>query len=364
MDGDGKVYVVLVFVFFFAVVGFVLFFFILTRSQPIGGKCTGNNECDPGLVCSSGFCRVPVGGACTTITDCESGAKECRSLSPGQETTCNPSGTGSLGDPCGNAIGNMACASSFVCDNLPPTSSTAKQPTFTCVIPDGDYGCQNSNSCTSNANCVNGQCVVPPPPAPLAIGNPIATFTSIGSNIARAQIGVNVERESRYQRLPINDRLIYDGKYLDAGNAGLMVNGKLVNDTVYSQLVSYDGYIYGLREGKLYRIDYATFRAYPQSLPLSNLTFISATLDDNGLWVQNATQGHFYVSTNAWTPVEKVRLDRGRWRIYGGNANLYQEQENLEDPYSNNVAVDWDGNLIYPEGNVRVKVFGKEVSYY
>jgi hypothetical protein len=349
-DDDGsRAFIVLFLVAIIVILGFFIFFFIFRRSQPIAGSCNGTDQCDPGLICASGTCRVPLSGECTTITDCESSAQECRSLKAGLPPTCNYA-TGSLGSACGNQIGNNACASAFVCDFM-ASSSVSQQPSFTCVIPNCKTGCEGNNAlCLNGSTCSSsGQCVP-------AAGCPMLASPPTPSNLAIPKA------VSLYQRLPINDRIIYDNKYLDATNEGLKLNGVLVSNKIYQQLFTFDGYLYALAPigGTVVRLDYGTFRETTISLPIRDINYVSSTLDDNAVWVQGSNTGSLYTTKNGWKKGVSERIKPGNYRVYGGNASLYHETTETEPK----VAVDWEGNLLYSKGNERIRIVGQQVLYY
>ena len=101
--------------------------------KQVGEVCALNADCDAGLICDLGVCKVVSGGICTVDTQCTS-TQECIGGS------CQ--NKGSVGGACtvdGNCMGN------FVCDNN------------LCKIDTGE-DCTASTQCKTGTACLSGTC--------------------------------------------------------------------------------------------------------------------------------------------------------------------------------------------------------------
>lgn len=89
-------------------------------TNPVGGACTGNNNCNTGLVCNNLVCKQPPVGSCSSSSDCMSGY------------VC--AGGSCLGTSGATCSSNAECIGSYKCSNT------------TCQLI----------TCTTESDCLNG----------------------------------------------------------------------------------------------------------------------------------------------------------------------------------------------------------------
>ncbi len=115
-------------------------------SAPLGGLCSGNSDCAPGLVCVESTCR----SFCGEPSDCGGVASACNQVSHGSEPVkgwsicsiaCNPA------DPpnAAGANGLVACPAGMACFSLDPSDG-----------PKGSTSCFPAGAAQEGAACMTG----------------------------------------------------------------------------------------------------------------------------------------------------------------------------------------------------------------
>lgn len=143
-----------------------------------GGICTTTQQCAAGLNCIGGICVSPIGGTCSNLSDCISGATACFNgicvNTPlggiGQSAPCQSNLTNQNGIckvPIGGTCSQLSdCVSSAISclNNIcvassgqggigqpPPCQPGLIEHNGICLVP-------SNGRCTSNSNCISGNC--------------------------------------------------------------------------------------------------------------------------------------------------------------------------------------------------------------
>ena len=109
-NSSSSILVIIIFIFILIILGVVIWFIVMMRPKntvPLFGACTHQNDCAPGLVCSTwslsqtgSVCLEGISGACDMTSDCATGLvctdKVCVTL---PTTTSQPIQTLNFVDP-------------------------------------------------------------------------------------------------------------------------------------------------------------------------------------------------------------------------------------------------------------------------
>jgi len=154
------VIIVIVVIVIVAIIVWLLFFLPGSPARVgQGASCTSNNNCNSGLVCSAGKCRIAPEGLCTSNGQCSNGYV-CDDL------TCH----GALGALCS---GDAQCAQPFICDGgvcnyeactisshcRDATKEECKAGLCTLLL---QQTCATDSQCSvggATNNCVGGKCL-------------------------------------------------------------------------------------------------------------------------------------------------------------------------------------------------------------
>ena len=328
---DGVIVAVLV-ILVVVVVGIIIFVVVRER-RPHGTTCdpASSTTCDSGLTCdtTTRTCKVPIGGTCTVLSDCVTGTVECRPLT-GTNSVCQSAATGTLGQSCSVHVGATSCLTGLTCDNLTTSGSQ------TCRRPDGQ-------PCTANTDCLTGStcstttnvCTsTSNPPAPLFAPQPMsymappplpsAAMPPVSYMAPPLPVSYALPPPIPYASPPVVDLIYHAGRVLQVLPDGRIVEERSGRthrtDLPLSRVVTFNGYLYGLAQGRLFELaggtDETQWRWELAEWAPSSLVFISASHDGQTLWLQTPHEGYIVRKKQSAQP-QRADLTPGTWRVYG-----------------------------------------------
>lgn len=168
-----------------------------TGTQPVGGPCLGNAQCQSGLCKVLGFPNGYCTQSCASVADCPLGStcgtdptdssgttKICMATCPvaGAGGGCR---TGYVCEKRGSTTGAAMCQPGCVSATTCGTAGTCDSRGFCCGS--SGYACCEGTTCDNGLLCAsNGYCAAPPPdagPGPGGIGDPCSVPQSCASNV-------------------------------------------------------------------------------------------------------------------------------------------------------------------------------------
>jgi hypothetical protein len=125
-------------------------------------QCLHTTDCLAGEVCSSNACTAPT--ACTTSTDCSGSNPYCNPVT-GYCVECDASTQCSAGESCYGGIcvvpttctHDASCPTGDVCEPLNTTNYSGWKDQ---CLPDNPSGALGGAPCSSNAQCLSGNCLL------------------------------------------------------------------------------------------------------------------------------------------------------------------------------------------------------------
>lgn len=340
MNVDLLLFLAIIFILVLSIIAIVIIIFVHPKKLKVGNTCDiNNNNCDEGLVCDKGICKVPLGGTCTSLNNCISGSTFCF------QGTCSnaiPSGVGGT-CPC---LDGLTCEGGFCKVPLdgPCTINTD------CVIEatDGcvDNICSNGSNNSSTTNDT--------------ITNPCTdTSCSPGMICALSRItNLNNDDLFPYINVSIADITMSGNKiYLLHDNGQITIISSNKNKTVQNKLgrstgthlieiLSIGNKMFGLdNQGRLFlRVlrdksqnitgEYENpniWKWYFANWAMFPITHMSRTLDDSYIWFQNNSRGELYkIDYRLDIKLDMIEENlQGLIREYGRSKNTYLELDTI-----------------------------------
>ena len=350
--------------------------------------CQLDDQCNTGLTCSGGRCKVQIGGTCSNINECVIGATACKN------GTCISTSLGDIGDNCTNdddcestlACQNMVCKSKLgnSCENLSdcvkeanvclnnicaekegglndpcPCAEGLECHNDICKVPAGN-ACNIDNDCPLGHICSKNKldpcrvCMVGP-----TLGQPCTDLghCSLGLSCGKSQVleRVNGDDQQRYEfkDLGIVDMFKFCGFFhLLMSNGTIIVDkGNMIstiqNDTKMCRIVNFDGFLLGIDTDKqklhVMQLDKKRkskfkWKWVPVSWFNETLIHMDTTNDTKILWLQSPlksgdTQGWFVTPHGPGKcfedtiPMKEKILSQGVIRTHGRNDLTYVETD-------------------------------------
>lgn len=153
--------VIVVIILIIFIIGW-LFWWLFNRNKPksaLGGTCSNNDNCESGLSCSNGICKLNPGRQCNSDSDCSTNGApgRCLTSSPGSNIKICAAAVSKSGGVCN---GSTLCDTGLnCCSGTCRTSCTAPPGTAPGgpIIPTTSGSNSTTTTCLVDVNCPAGQ---------------------------------------------------------------------------------------------------------------------------------------------------------------------------------------------------------------
>ncbi len=357
---------------------------------PLNSPCQLDDQCNTGLTCSGGRCKVQIGGTCTNISECVIGATACKN------NVCISTSLGGIGNNCTT---DADCESSLACQNMVCKSKLGEtcETVSDCVMEanvclnnmcaEKEGGLNDPCPCAEGLECHNDICKVPVGNAcnidndcPLGhicsknkldpckvcmvgptLGQPCTDLghCSLGLSCGKSQVLERVGQEDKlryeFENLGIVDMFKFCGFFhLLMSNGTILVDkGDMIstiqNDTLLCRIVNFDGFLLGLdaHKQKLHvmqlskkggRKNKFRWKWVPVSWFKDTVVHMDTTNDTKLLWLQSPLESG---DTQGWLvtphgpgkcfedtiPMKEKILSQGVVRTHGRNDLTFIETD-------------------------------------
>jgi hypothetical protein len=130
------------------------------------------------------------------------------------------------------------------------------------------------------------------------------------------------------------------------------------------RLEAFNGYLYGISKGSLYKLDNSTYKnrkwifTLVNNMPI-NIIHTSATLKSNHLWLQTTEKG--YIIDERLNIISTLKIETGKRRIYGSDLDHYieiniNECVGVSMPGSKNINNICGGGMTYNDEIISISV--------